>query len=191
MKYIEANVGSYAESTGKPPGKVTAFENLASAVNNAWLVIESVPEVLNIKIDTFAELEKVAPPDCLLASNSSSYRSSEMLRKVHENTKRRILNTHYYMPPQVMIVELMTDGHTHPEVFPWLYARHEEAALQPFIARKESTGFIFNRIWAAVKRECLTVMAEGVSSAEEIDRLWSIMFATASQPCRMMDSASK
>lgn len=111
-----------------------------------------------------------------------------MLEKVQSETKARILNTHYYMPPQVMIVELMTDGYTHPEIFTWLYARHKEAALQPFIARKESTGFIFNRIWAAIKRECLTVMAEGVSDAEEIDQLWAIMFGGQSQPCKMMDS---
>lgn len=52
-------MASYAEATGKTHGKATAYEDLESAVKNAWLVFEVVPEKLNIKIETFAELEKV------------------------------------------------------------------------------------------------------------------------------------
>jgi 3-hydroxyacyl-CoA dehydrogenase len=62
-------------------------------------VIEAVPENLSLKIDTFADLEKLAPKDAILVSNSSSYKTSEMLGKVGSDTKKRILNTHYMMPP--------------------------------------------------------------------------------------------
>ena len=50
---------SYAEATEKVPGNVTVYDDLESAVKNAWLVFEVVPEKLNIKIETFAELEKL------------------------------------------------------------------------------------------------------------------------------------
>lgn len=189
LAYITENVASYAEETGQEPGTATAFEDLAEAVQNAWLVIEAVPEKIRLKIDTFAELDAVAPADCILASNSSSYRSSEMLEKVSEGTKTRILNMHYYMPPQCMVVELMTDGYTTTEIFPFMVERSKEAATIPYVARKESTGFIFNRLWAAVKREVLTILAEEVSVPEEIDSIWQEMFVKGgSLPCKMMDS---
>ena len=189
IEYIEQNVTFYAKKTGKSIGKVQAFEHMKDAVANAWLVIEAVPEKIQLKIDTFGQLEELAPTDCILASNSSSYKSSEMLEKVSAAAKRRILNMHYYMPPQNMIVELMTDGHTEDGIFPFMVDRCKEAATLPYVARKQSTGFIFNRLWAAVKREVLTILAEGVSVPEEIDSLWTKMFVKGgATPCRTMDS---
>lgn len=190
--YVEENVALYAEKTGKAHGKVNALEHLSEAVSNAWLIIEAVPEKLPLKIDTFAELDRLAPTDCILASNSSSYKSSEMLDKVREETKSRILNMHYYMPPQVMVVELMTNGFTDPAIFDFLVDRSREAATIPYVARKESTGFIFNRLWAAVKREVLTILAEEVSVPEEIDSMWTEMFIKGGVvPCKTMDSMYK
>ncbi|KAJ9353466.1 hypothetical protein C8Q69DRAFT_530289 [Paecilomyces variotii] len=189
IAYIEENVHSYAKKTQKAPGATQAFDALQDAVKNAWLVIEAIPEKINFKIDTFAELAAVAPTDCILASNSSSYKSSEMLQKVPDEARARILNMHYYMPPQCMIVELMTDGHTAEDIITFLVQRSKEAATLPYVARKESTGFIFNRIWAAVKREILTILAEGVSVPEEIDSMWTEMFIKSGViPCRMMDN---
>ena len=66
----------------------------------------------------------------------------------------------------------MTSGHTSPEIFPFIEARHREAGLHPVTALKESSGFIFNRIWAAVKREVLSMLAEGVSTPETVDSMW-------------------
>ncbi len=64
-------------------------------MKDSWLVFEAVPEVLNIKLSTFADLEKYAPKDCILASNSSSYKSSELVERISDETKKRVLNTHY------------------------------------------------------------------------------------------------
>jgi 3-hydroxyacyl-CoA dehydrogenase len=188
VAYFEENIASYAEKTGQAPGRVEAFDSLEDALVNAWLVIEAVPEKLQLKIDTFAQLDQLAPSDCILASNSSSYKSSEMLEKVSDAAKTRILNMHYYMPPQCMVVELMTDGHTEEGIFPFMVERCKEAATLPYVARKQSTGFIFNRLWAAVKRETLTILAEGVSNPEEIDSLWTEMFLKGGAvPCKTMD----
>jgi 3-hydroxyacyl-CoA dehydrogenase len=175
-------------ATAARAGNVRVFEDLEHAVANAWLVIEAVPEKLNLKISTFATLEQIAPKDCILATNSSSYKSSEMIIKISDDTKRRVLNTHYYMPPENMVVELMTDGFTDSAIFPFLTERFIESGAKPYVARKESTGFIFNRLWAAVKRETLTILSEGVSDAEEIDSLWTEMFVKGgARPCKTMD----
>jgi len=186
--YIDQEVSAYASKTGRSPGKAQPFTSLEDAVETAWLVIEAVPEKLSLKISTFAELSTCAPADCILASNSSSYKSSEMLEKVPEEVKPRILNMHYYMPPKCMIVELMTDGFTSEDIFPFMVERCREGATSPYVARKESTGFIFNRLWAAVKREVLTILSEGGSVPEEIDAMWETMFIEGrSLPCKMMD----
>src|SRR5690348_805352 len=61
--------------------------------------------------------------------------------------------------------------------------------MTPAIARKESTGFIFNWLWAAIKRESLLIMAEGVSESKEIDKLFMPMFKdNPNGPCGMMDA---
>lgn len=71
-----------------------------------------------------------------------------------------------------MIVELMTCTYTSDNIFPFLVERFKEAGLKPFVALKESTGFIFNRIWAAIKREALSVISDGVAAPETIDEIW-------------------
>ncbi|CAI7652423.1 unnamed protein product [Penicillium glandicola] len=188
IAYIKGNVQSYSAKTNQVPGSFEAVEDMKQAVENAWLVIEAVPEKLELKIAIFAELEALTLEDCILASNSSSYKSSEMISQVSDSTKTRVLNMHYYMPPAYMIVELMTDGYTTPEIFPFMVERCKEAGSNPYITRKESTGFIFNRVWAAVKREILTILAEGVSVPGEIDAVWHELCVKGGiLPCREMD----
>ncbi len=189
LHYIENNISTYKEVTEKIPGKASATDDLSEAVQNAWTVIEAIPEKLSLKIDTFGDLEKLAPKDAILVSNSSSYKTSEMLEKVGKETRKRIMNTHYYMPPDNRIVELMTDGETDEDLFPFYVERLEEVGMHPIVAQKESTGFVFNRIWAAIKRECLTILAEGVSTPEQLDKVWVEMFSgSKAGPCAMMDS---
>ncbi|RSM06176.1 hypothetical protein CEP52_005842 [Fusarium oligoseptatum] len=187
LQYVGQELDSYLQRTSANKGTVRVFENLEHALEDAWLVIEAIPEIIELKIATFATLDTMAPQDCILCTNSSSYKSSEMISKVSEPTRRRILNMHYYMPPACMVVELMTDGVTDEAIFPFLSARLKETAASPYTARKESTGFIFNRLWAAIKREILTILSEGVSVPEEIDSIWRELFNGDSTPCKLMD----
>lgn len=188
MEFISTKISSFTALTHRKPGPYEALEDLAKAVSNCWLVFEAVPEILGLKEDTFRDLEEHAPKDCIFATNSSSYKSSELLGKVRDETKIRVLNTHFMMPPEALIVELMTCGHTAESIFPFLVQRFKEAGLHPLVAQKESTGFIFNRIWAAIKREVLSVLAEGVATPEMIDSMWIEQYADRKiGPCAMMD----
>ncbi|KAK5805756.1 hypothetical protein VI817_000014 [Penicillium citrinum] len=123
------------------------------------LVFEVVPEVISIKEDIFVALEQQTRHDCILASNSSSFMSEELLGKVKDETKTRVLNTHFMMPPQIcipetpifaklqaLIVELMTSGRTAKDIFPFLSQEMIKCGLKPVTAKQESSGFIFNRI---------------------------------------------
>ncbi|PHH87863.1 hypothetical protein CDD83_8304 [Cordyceps sp. RAO-2017] len=131
---------------GGKQGTVQAFEDLAAAVDRSWLVVEAVPEKLSVKVSTFVELERVAPADCVMCSNSSSFKSWEMVEERQVSTRRRVLSMHYYMPPDNVVVELMTDGDTDPDILAFLADKCRGVGLHPYVARTESAGLIFNRL---------------------------------------------
>jgi len=119
-----------------------------------------------------------------LASNSSSYASRLFLDKVGH--PERVLNIHFYMPPKQNAVDVMSCGETDRAVIDFALATLPQFGLYPFEARRESTGFIFNRVWAAVKRESLEVVAEGVSTPQDVDQMFQLNTGSAG-PFRMMD----
>lgn len=167
------------------PGNLEIVETLEDAVPGAWLVIEAIPERLDIKRSLFGKLDRLADEDALLATNSSSYASRLMLDQVTH--PQRVFNMHFTIPPKMMTVELMSCGHTTEGTLDALAELLPRYGLLPFIARRESTGFIFNRIWAAIKRESLAVVAEGVSSPEDVDALMQAVLGVHTGPFRLMD----
>jgi 3-hydroxybutyryl-CoA dehydrogenase len=169
------------------PGTVTGTGDLQEALENSWLVIEAIPERLAIKKQLFEELDRLACPDAILASNSSSYASSQLIDNV--TRPERVLNVHFYMPPVQNAIDLMSDGYTDRAVIDLLLQELPRYGVFPFEARKESTGFIFNRVWAAIKRECLDVVSEGVTTPAELDRMFEINsnLPSGTGPFRGMD----
>ncbi len=166
-------------------GEVSVTASLEEGIPGAWLVIESVAEDLELKRRVFGDLDRLADPDAVLATNSSSYVSSELVSAVRDAS--RLLNLHFLMPPQITVVELMSCGHTDPAVMGSLADRLPSFGLQPVQVGRESVGLIFNRVWAAVKREVLMVLEEGVTTPEEFDRVWIATIGQPPGPCRLMD----
>src|SRR5258708_99273 len=184
VDYVTQNLHALAdEVTGVAPGDVSPEADLVEAVHNAWLVIEAIPERLELKKQVFGQLDELASADAILASNSSSYASRMFLDKVQRPV--RVLNIHFYMPPKQNAVDVMSCGKTDRDVLDFVIATLPQFGLYPFEARRESTGFIFNRVWAAVKRESLEVVAEGVSTTQEVDEMFQLNTGFAG-PFRMM-----
>jgi 3-hydroxybutyryl-CoA dehydrogenase len=140
---------------GSKAGTIVGADDLAAALKDAWLVVESVPENLELKKDIFKRVDALAEPDAILASNSSSYSSSAFADSVRNPA--RLLNTHFLMPPGITPVELMSCGQTDPAVVQLLVNVLPGYGLTPYVVQRESMGFIFNRIWAAIKRETLAL----------------------------------
>jgi 3-hydroxybutyryl-CoA dehydrogenase len=185
VDFVSQNIPALADQlTGVAPGQVSAEADLIGAVHNAWLVVEAIPERLELKIQIFGQLDELAPADAILASNSSSYASRMFLDKVHR--PERVLNIHFYMPPKQNAVDIMSCGKTDRGVLDFVLETLPHFGLYPFEARRESTGFIFNRVWAAVKRESLEVVAEGVSTPQDVDQMFQLNTGGAG-PFRMMD----
>lgn len=186
VSYVQEHEGEQAAKQGTDPADLKTTSSLEEAVGNAWMVIEAIPEKLEMKIAMMTELDKVAPPDCIIASNSSSLRSSQMIVNTEKNY--RICNGHYYMPPEQTYFEVMSCGYTDPDIFPFLMEKAAQAGFKPVHAQVESTGLVFNRIWAALKREILLVLADGVTDAQTIDEMFKSWFKATKGPCQMMDT---
>jgi 3-hydroxybutyryl-CoA dehydrogenase len=168
-----------------PAGRVEAVRELEAAAAGPWLIVESIAEDVELKRRVLGEIDGLADHDAVIATNSSSYPSSEMIDEVAH--PERVLNMHFLMPPQANVVELMSCGRTDAEIIPALMARLPRYGLIPVHVQAESVGFIFNRIWAAIKRETLMLLHEGVASPQEVDRVWQATFGSPAGPCRLMD----
>src|SRR3954452_8270331 len=121
---IEQRIGEMQDVLGLHParvGRVEVADDLRAAVDRAWMVVEAVPERLDLKTQVFGELDRLAAPDAILATNSSSLPSSAMIEEVEH--PERVLNTHYQQPPELNSVELMSCGKTDGGVIDALLAR--------------------------------------------------------------------
>lgn len=128
--------------THAPFGNYKSFLDMESAVSNAWLVIEAVPEKLDLKKLVIADMNSLAPRDCILGTNSSSFRSSTMVGDMASERRKRFLNTHCALPPSIRTVELMTCGDTESDVIQYLETVFGECGMLPVTSRRESTGFV-------------------------------------------------
>jgi 3-hydroxybutyryl-CoA dehydrogenase len=133
----------------------------------AELVIEAVPEDMELKLSIFERLDQIARPEAVLAS-SSGHPASELSVRVKK--KHRVIATHFWYPPQLLpLVEVCGAPETSPKVIDWTCARLREAGKEPVVIDREMPGFIGNRIQFAILREAWSLWATGAASAEAID----------------------
>ena len=149
--------------------RISFTADMAEAVKDADYVIEAVLEVLDIKRKVFADLDKMAPPHAILATNSSAIVSS----KIADVTARpdKVLNVHFFNPALVMkLVEVVQGPHVSDETRQISMALCEKLEKVPVHLKKEVEGFLLNRIFHAIMREALWLLDMGVASMEDIDK---------------------
>jgi 3-hydroxybutyryl-CoA dehydrogenase len=175
-----------------PQAEATLFANLryttdvTVAVKDADLVIEVAPERVDIKRTIFAQLDQHCDRPTIIATNSSSIRVSLL----EDATARpeQVANLHFYLPVwDHPMVEIGGGTRTSLATLDALTAFARRIGMLPLRVRRESTGFIFNRVWRAIKKETLKVVASGVATHEDVDRAWMIMYGTAQGPFGQMD----
>lgn len=166
--------------------RISYTTSLSDAVIDAEIVIEAVVEKLDIKREVFRELDELCSPDVIICSNSSSIKIS----LIEDATKHpeRVLNMHFYgYPWRRGVLELMKGNHTTDEAIEKARAYSNNIGVYPLMVLKESTGFIFNRVWRAIKKECLTVADTGVADFMDVDRAWMSLYQTDTGPFGLMD----
>lgn len=149
--------------------RITFTSSMEAAVKEADYVIEAVLEVLDLKRKIFADLDKMAPPHAILASNSSAIISS----KIADATQRpeKVLNVHFFNPALVMkLVEVVQGPHVSDETRAISMDLCEKLEKVPVHLKKEVDGFLLNRIFGAITREALWLLEMGVASMEDLDK---------------------
>ncbi|WP_181378289.1 3-hydroxyacyl-CoA dehydrogenase [Teichococcus aestuarii] len=148
--------------------RIQAVGSLAEAVSDAALVQENGPERLEVKQELFAELDRLAPPGCILASSSSAIRASLFTEALPG--RGRCLVAHPVNPPHLIpLVELSGAPWTSPESI--ARAREIYAAIGqvPIAVLKEVEGFILNRLQGALLAEAFRLVSEGYVSPQDLD----------------------
>jgi 3-hydroxybutyryl-CoA dehydrogenase len=148
--------------------RVTTTTDLAEAAADVDLVIEAVFEDMQLKRDVFTALDRVAPSDAVLASNSSTMGIS----KIAEVTSRpeRCVNMHFFHPVLVMdLVEIVRGPKTSVATVERAMAMARAMGRTPVLINKEIDGFIVNRILHAATQEAYRLFDAGIAGFEDID----------------------
>jgi 3-hydroxybutyryl-CoA dehydrogenase len=149
-------------------GRVKGTTDLKAAASGADLVIEAVIEIMSLKKEVYKELDSICGPDTIFATNTSGLSITEMASA----TKRpdKFIGMHYFNPVPVMkLVELIRGFLTSDATFQAAKAYVEKIGKVP-VEVKEAPGFAVNRILCPMINEAIFVYAEGIASAEDIDR---------------------
>jgi len=181
-------------ATGQPPttdeaavfARLRYEDDLGAALGDADLVIEAVPERVELKRQVFAAIDEQLREGAIIATNSSSIRVS--LLEDATGRPDKVANFHFFLPVwENPMVEVGGGTRTDPATLDALDAFVRRVGMLPLRVRKESTGFIFNRVWRAVKKEVLKVVDSGVASIEDVDRAWMLHYKTPQGPFGKMD----
>jgi 3-hydroxybutyryl-CoA dehydrogenase len=180
LKKAEAFVDSYLpgrvdkgkmtqEQADRARANISFTPRLDKAVEDADYVIEAVLEILEVKRRLFAELDKLAPPRAILATNSSFIVSS----RIADVTRRpaQVLNLHFFNPALAMkLVEVVQGPHVSDETAQTSLALCERLDKVGVHLKKEVEGFLLNRIIRAIAREALWLVEMGVATPEDVDK---------------------
>jgi L-gulonate 3-dehydrogenase len=149
--------------------RVRAATSLLDALDGAGFVQESSPETLEAKRTVFAELDRLAAPDAILASSTSTIvpsRFTETLKGRH-----RCLVAHPVNPPHLVpLVELVGAAWTAAETISRAKTIYESVGQVPIVVRREIDGFILNRLQAVLLSEAFRLVGEGYVTPEDLDK---------------------
>jgi len=149
--------------------RVRAAYSIADALSGAELVQENLPENLQRKREMFAELDRLAAPDVILASSTSTIVASLFTEDLAG--RQRCLVAHPVNPPHLVpVVELVGAPWTSPEIIARAKAIYESVEQVPIIVRREIDGFILNRLQAVLLSEAFRLVGDGYVSPQDLDK---------------------
>ncbi|MEO6593989.1 MAG: 3-hydroxyacyl-CoA dehydrogenase family protein, partial [Planctomycetota bacterium] len=148
--------------------RITTTTDRKAAARGADLVIEAVPEKLDLKNGLFRELADVAAPTCVLASNTSSLSLAKVFAGVAG--PERCIGMHFFNPvPLMALLELVRTDQTSPATIDAVTAYAGELGKEPILV-KDSPGFASSRLGVCLGLEAIRMLESGVASAEDIDK---------------------
>jgi 3-hydroxybutyryl-CoA dehydrogenase len=174
------------EETKKILARIHPMLELKEAVSNADLIIEAVPENLELKKSTFHEIDTHAPAQAIIASNTSSVSITEMASA----TKRpeKVCGMHFFNPPQLMkLVEVVKGAKTSDETVQTILEVAHKMEKETVLVKKDSPGFIVNRILIPALNEAVALYWEGVADRDDIDKAIKLGLNWPMGPMMLLD----
>jgi len=148
--------------------RVTPLVDMEEAVGNADVVIEAVPEQMEIKQDVYEEVEEYAPNHAIFATNTSSLSVTE-LASVTERPEQ-FCGMHFFNPPvRMQLVEVISGAESSEESLQVIEELAEDFDKTPVRVHKDSPGFIVNRILVPLMNEAAWLVHDDVATIEEVD----------------------
>ena len=165
--------------------RITAFEDLAEAVTGVDAVIEAVPELLDLKREIFATVDKVTGPHALFATNTSSLPVSDIAKGLADPS--RMVGMHFFNPVHVMkLVEVVAHERVDPKAVALAVALAEKLGKTP-ITVTDSPGFASSRLGLVIGLEAMRMVEQGVASAADIDTAMKLGYGHPMGPLELTD----
>jgi 3-hydroxyacyl-CoA dehydrogenase len=160
--------------------------NLREAVVDADLIIEAVPESVDIKKTVRMEVDEVAKKEAVITSNTSSVSITLLASFIRR--PRRFCGMHFFNPPQLMsLVEVVRGAKTSDETVSVVVEAAKKMGKEPIVVKKDSPGFIVNRILVPVLNEAVYLFWEEIADAREIDEAVRLGLNWPMGPLRLLD----
>ena len=165
--------------------RIEGMTDLASAVSAADLVIEAVPEDLDLKRSVFADVAAAAPTDATLATNTSSLSVTAIGAGLDDPS--RIVGLHFFNPPYIMqLVEVVEAEQTAPETLAFAERVVDGLGKTPVVV-EDSPGFATSRLGVALGVEAIRMVQEGVASPRDVDRAMTLGYNHPMGPLELGD----
>jgi 3-hydroxybutyryl-CoA dehydrogenase len=166
-------------------GSLYGATELAEAVRDADLVIEAVPERIELKREIFAALDRAARPDAILASNTSSLSVSEIARATEH--PERVVGLHFFNPVHIMrLLEVVRAEQTSDATLAAVLGFARAIAKEPIVVT-DTPGFASSRLGVVLGLEAIRMVEQGVAAPADIDRAMELGYNHPMGPLRLTD----
>ena len=166
-------------------GRLRATSDAAEAMAGAEIVVEAVPEVMELKQEILAGAAETVEPDTLLATNTSSLSITAIAEAVPG--QERVVGMHFFNPVHIMaLVEIVRGDRTAPDAVERAREAAERMGKTPIVV-SASPGFASSRLGIALGLEAIRMVEAGVASAEDIDRAMELGYRHPMGPLRLTD----
>lgn len=191
---IDTSLGRLVKSGRLEPEKVAAVHERLSPVTDleagldaADVVVEAVPEILELKQDVFVAASKCAKPDAVLGTNTSQL-SITAIGSAIGNDASRVVGMHFFNPPVMMrLIELVRGLQTSDDTLDRARSFAEGLGKEVVVCQKDSPGFLTSRISAILRLEAMRMLEEGLASAADIDTAIKLAFNHPMGPLELGD----
>ncbi|MGB9782435.1 MAG: 3-hydroxyacyl-CoA dehydrogenase family protein [Moorellaceae bacterium] len=168
FKVLMENGAATKEELDNTLGHITLTADKKAAFRDADIIIENIPENMELKQDFFYEAEQMCREDTILATNTSVMSITEIGAKVRN--KSRVIGTHFWNPPFLIpLVEVVRTEYVSDEVVDKTVAILQRAGKHPVVVKKDVPGFVANRLQHALWREAISIVERGIADARTVD----------------------